>query len=125
MKTDGTHIDINSATIDRLGYAKVGWRRRIQVRKNLVSISELASPDRAGIEIGAPEPEIIIFCEPKLPTADPIIWSGWLALEMLEPGHNYWLELRAYGYTSIEREDGAPHCVWHWQIKPGTWGGTL
>lgn len=125
MKLDNTFLDLNSATIAKNGRAMIGWRRRIEVRKDSVVISELASPDKAGVDIGIPPTEFTIRCKPKPASVDPINRSGWLALDMLEPGHTYWLELRAYEYTSIEREDGARDSVWHWKISSGAWGGSL
>lgn len=125
MKIDNTFLDVNSATIAENGRAMIGWRRRIEVHEDSVVISELAPPDKAGIGIGIPPTEVTIRCAPKRLSVEPINWSGWLALDMLEPGHTYWLELRSYGYTSIEREDGATHSIWEWRIPSGAWGGSL
>lgn len=125
MKIRDSLLDVMSATTDSTGRAMVGWRRRIEIHEDSVDISILASPDIAGIGIGTPPTEVTIQCAPKRQSSDPINWLGWLSLDMLEPGHIYWLELRAYGCISVEREDDYPKSVWYWRIPEGSWGGAL
>ncbi|AXH66348.1 hypothetical protein SEA_SATIS_189 [Streptomyces phage Satis] len=122
MRLDGTMLDLHTIANDRAGDAMVGWRRRIEVREDVAHISFLASPETAGIGIGEPGHEVSVYCEPyRVRSVGPVNRAGWLALEFLEPNHVYWLELRAFGGISIEREDGDPGHVWYWPLPIELW----
>jgi hypothetical protein len=122
MRLDGTLLDLHTIANDRAGDAMVGWRRRIEVREDVVHISFLASPETAGIGIGEPGREVSVYCEPyRVRSVEPINRAGWLALEFLEPNQVYWLELRAFGGISVEREDDDPGHVWYWPLPVELW----
>lgn len=122
MRIDGAFVDLHTIANDRAGDAMVGWRRRIEVREDVVHISALASPEVAGIGIGDPAREVSVFCEPyRVRSVGPVNRAGWLALEFLVPNHVYWLELRAFGGISIEREDGDQDHAWYWALPADLW----
>jgi hypothetical protein len=121
MRLHDTYLDLHTVANMIDGRTMVGWRRRIEVREDWVSVSVLAPPEEAGIGIGEPGPEVRIQCKPEQGPTGPVDRDGWLILDRLVPNHVYWLELRAFGGISIEREDDDPDYVWYWSLPPSLW----
>jgi hypothetical protein len=124
VKIENHSIDLRTIALTPDGLALVNGRRRIEIREDMACVSTLGSPE--DLRIGMPEePELeyLIRCAPRGWGQIPFGNSGWLRLGELAPNHFYWVELRAFGAVSVEREDGNPNFAWCWRMPADTWRG--
>lgn len=131
MRIDEARLDLRTmASVGRRHpVLLVGGRRCIQVLGDRVLVSQVAPARSAGIGIGIPPLQYAIFCvsaglAENLPRGSELVIDrdGWLDVTTFTPGHRYWLELRAYGGISIEREDSDGVANrWYWPLPADLW----
>lgn len=124
MRIDGTRLDLRTMA-DREGCKPlIGGRRHIGVGGSMVIVSDVDSPDRAGINIAVPDPWVTIHCitRGRDEYVSPIDRDGWLDVAALTPWREYWLELDSLGGVRVERADSdGTDYRWYWPIPSDSW----
>lgn len=129
MRVDGTRLDLRTmAEHGPFRRSLIGGRRHIGVGPHQVVVSRLGSREEAGIGIGVPAVEYTIHLDdpphPGIPRR-PVDRDGWLDVQMLEPGYQYWLEFSWLGGVYLDREDQTEENIhetrWYWPLPLDLW----
>jgi len=125
VRIDGKLLDLRTmADVMPSRKPLVGGRRHLGVGGDRVVISDLGTPEEAGIGIGTPAPWATIHCTPRGydEHMSPIDRDGWLDVAALTPWREYWLELDVVGGVRVERSDSNGNSYrWYWPLPRDLW----
>lgn len=128
MRIDDVRLDLRTMADvgQRFPTPMLGGRRCLQILGDRVLVSGLAHSAEAGIGIGIPPVQYMIFCLPNALAENAprraVDRDGWLDVTTLTPGHRYWLELDSVGGVRVEREDSdGVENRWYWPLPADLW----